>query len=177
MKKFSDFILEKTMSEEIVNDVIVVYKYPYDNLYINCPETYQEDDIKEYIDDLMEEYLPSSMKNSKDMLGINAKHLQDAYFEYSSFYRMSYEMDDSTQNLIKYDSSKGKETLTDVKIVTFKLSNLKYKMMFDKFEFNVTEGELIQDTLQNIFKSFEKSSVTNEDYPIKLRFDKVTYHS
>ncbi len=168
MKTLIQYILEE-LEEKTVENLTVTYSTDKKEIYINCPDTYQEDDIHQYIDDLLLEQMPSNQDIAKKYFRNNVKYINDAYFEYDSFQRYTYKKDNVD---IEYDSELGKEVNDDVKIVTFKITNLRFTMLFSKFELQLTNDD-IDETLRIIFSAYESNDYNDSD--IIFKYDSCEY--
>ena len=168
MKTLRQHILE-ALDTQTIENLKVTYTTEKKDIYINCPDTFQEDDIHQYIDDLLLEQMPSNQDIAKKFFAANVKYINDAYFEYDSFQRMSYKKDNVD---IKYDDELGKKTEQDVKIVTFRITNLRFIMLFSKFELNLTNDD-IEDTLSTIFSAYESNDYNDSD--VVFKYDSCEY--
>ena len=163
--------IKESMSERVINNLEVTYAVDNNDTYIDCPETYQEDDIHQYIDDLLLEQMPSNQDVAKKYFHNNVKYINDAYFEYDGFQRLSYKKDTVD---IEYDKELGKDVPEDVKIVTFKLTGLKFKMLFSKFELMLNdENDSIEDVIGKIFSAYESNDYNDTD--IKFKYVNCEY--
>ena len=96
MKTLSEYIKQnilEALENHSVENLSVTYKCVKNEVLINCPETYQEDDIHQYIDDLLLEQMPSNQDIAKKYFRNNVKYINDAYFEYDGFQRLGYKKD------------------------------------------------------------------------------------
>ena len=157
--------IKESMSERVIDNLEVTYTVDKNDTYIDCPETYQEDDIHQYIDDLLLEQMPSNQDIAKKYFHNNMKYINDAYFEYDGFQRLSYKKDTVD---IEYDKEFGKDVPEDVKIVTFKLTGLKFKMLFSKFELMLNdENDSVEDVIGKIFSAYESNDYNDTDIKFK----------
>ena len=157
--------IKESMSERVIDNLEVTYTVDKNDTYIDCPETYQEDDIHQYIDDLLLEQMPSNQDIAKKYFHNNMKYINDAYFEYDGFQRLSYKKDTVD---IEYDKEVGKDVPEDVKIVTFKLTGLKFKMLFSKFELMLNdENDSVEDVIGKIFSAYESNDYNDTDIKFK----------
>lgn len=169
MKSLIEYIFEE-LNKRTIDNVTVIYKGPNSDVYVDCPETYQEDDIHQYIDDLLLEQMPSNPDIAEKYFHANVKYINDAYFEYDGFERLTYKKDITD---IEYDSELGKDVSDDVKIVTFRLKNLRFKMLFSKFEIMIDDEADVDETLAAIFRAYESNSYNDTD--IKFKYDSCEY--
>lgn len=173
MKTLSEYIkqnISEAFENHSVENLSVTYKCNKDEILINCPETFQEDDIHQYIDDLLLEQMPSNQDIAKKYFRNNVKYINDAYFEYDSFQRLDYKKDIVD---ITYDDDLGKDAPNESKIVTFRLTKLRFKMMFSKFELMIEEDDNIDETLDKIFNAYESNSYNDTD--IIFKYDSCEY--
>ena len=173
MKGLSEYIKQnilEALEKHSVENLSVTYKCVKNEVLINCPETYQEDDIHQYIDDLLLEQMPSNQDIAKKYFRNNVKYINDAYFEYDGFQRLGYKKDDVD---ITYNDDLGKNAPDDIKIVTFKLTNLRFKIMFTEFDLMINDDDDIKETLDKIFTAYE-SNVYN-DTDITFEYDSCEF--
>lgn len=173
MKTLSEYIrqnISEALENHSVENLSVTYKCDKDEVFINCPETFQEDDIHQYIDDLLLEQMPSNQDIAKKYFRNNVKYINDAYFEYDGFQRLGYKKDIVD---ITYDDDLGKDAPDNIKIVTFKLTNLRFKMLFTKFDIMIDENEDINETLDKIFDAYESNDYNDTD--ITFKYDSCEY--
>lgn len=167
MKTLSEYIrqnISEALENHSVENLSVTYKCDKDAVFINCPETFQEDDIHQYIDDLLLEQMPSNQDIAKKYFRNNVKYINDAYFEYDSFQRLGYKKDLVD---ITYDDDLGKDAPDNIKIVTFKLTNLRFKMLFTKFDIMIDENDDVNETLDKIFDAYESNDYNDTDIVFK----------
>ena len=173
MKTLSEYIKQnifEALENHSVENLSVTYKCVKNEVLINCPETYQEDDIHQYIDDLLLEQMPSNQDIAKKYFRNNVKYINDAYFEYDGFQRLGYKKDDVD---ITYNDDLGKNAPEDIKIVTFKLTNLRFKMMFTKFDLMINDDDDIKETLDKIFTAYESNAYNDTD--ITFEYDSCEF--
>lgn len=171
MKTFTQYIKEE-LEKHTVENLKVTYSANKHEIYIDCPETYQEDDIHQYIDDLLLDQMPSNQDIAEKYFRSNVKYLNDAYFEYDSFERFTYKRDTSE---IKYKEELGKDVSTDIKIVSFKITNLRFKLLFSKFEVMLEENDDLEDTIHKIFGAYESNNYNTSD--VRFSYDSCKYDS
>lgn len=173
MKTLSEYIKQnilEALENHSVENLLVTYKCVKNEVLINCPETYQEDDIHQYIDDLLLEQMPSNQDIAKKYFRNNVKYINDAYFEYDGFQRLGYKKDDVD---ITYNDDLGKNAPEDIKIVTFKLTNLRFKIMFTKFDIMINDDDDIKETLDKIFTAYESNAYNDTD--ITFEYDSCEF--
>lgn len=169
MNTLKEYIKE-ALESYTINDLTVTYECTKGSIYINCPETYQEDDIHQYIDDLLLEQMPSNQDIAKKYFRNNVKYINDAYFEYDGFMRLGSKQSPVD---IEYKEELGKNVSSDIKIVTFKLTNLRFKIMFAKFDVMLEDDNDIDDTIDKIFSAYESNDYNDTD--IKFKYANSEY--
>ena len=167
MKTLQQHIYE-ALDNKTIDNLTVTYKTDKKEIYIDCPETYQEDDIHQYIDDLLLEQMPSNQDIAKKYFRNNVKYINDAYFEYDNFQRLSYKKNSVD---IEYNDELGKDVGNDVKIVTFKITNLRFIMIFAKFEMQLTNDD-VDETLNIIFSAYESNDYNDSDVSFTYAYAK-----
>ena len=167
MKTLQQHIYE-ALDNKTIDNLTVTYKTDKKEIYIDCPETYQEDDIHQYIDDLLLEQMPSNQDIAKKYFRNNVKYINDAYFEYDNFQRLSYKKNSVD---IEYNDELGKDVGNDVKIVTFKITNLRFIMIFAKFELQLTNDD-VDETLNVIFSAYESNDYNDSDVSFTYAYAK-----
>jgi hypothetical protein len=84
MKNLVNYIKESYETYRL-NNVTVKYDVHPEEFIIEAPETFQESDIQQYLDDKLLEELPSNIKYSEKFFGKNNDNIYDIYFEYRHF--------------------------------------------------------------------------------------------
>jgi len=172
MKSFVNYINEKLniisekFNKKIVTNVVVQYDFPDYKFKLNAPDTYEESDIQQYLDDYILSKLPNNSDIGKKAFGINFSFLSDAYFEYDKYEKLNSKLSDidlEWNNEYANDNIDKDETLN-----TFILYNFKYIIKFDKFD--IMYDEDIKEELNNLFSSYESNN--NNNYPIELKYNK-----
>jgi len=165
MKSLKQFILE-TVEIYRLNEVVATYFVQPDEIIVQAPENYSESDIQIYLNDLWLKDLPSNEKYSKSFFGINSDSISDVYFEYDTFEHIDIE----PKNYIEWDSKYDpKSSNTDIKLEYFKLKNIKYIIVFDRFDLTDTDDDNVQENLKDIFKAAESNN--ENKYSIEIKFD------
>lgn len=164
MKSISQFITE-AYDDKTIKDLVVEYKFPKFKFTLNAPETYEESDIQQYLDDYVLSKLPNDASIGKKAFGINYSFISDAYFEYDKYEKLGNKQDKI--DLEWNDEYANDNVDQDEKNVTFILYNFKYILKFDKF--NIKYDKNVKKTLKELFKTYESND--NNKYPIELKFD------
>lgn len=165
MKSLKDFINEG-YEKKTVQNVKVVFDILPEEFYLNAPSKYSESDIQIYIGDVLLKELPSENKKYQNLLGKNKQNINDAYFEYEKFEHLNEETSDIEPNLVwdsYYDDKVKEEDLN-----YFKLTNLKYIIMFDEFEL-LDDSDDTNKVLDEIFRKFDSSNINK--YPVEIKYN------
>ena len=171
MKDIKNYILEHNIVEAVeayrLNEVEATYLVQPEEIILQAPETYQESDIQQYMDDMWLNFLPSSQDYSEKFFGKNNDNISDVHFEYDTFEHIDIE----PKEFIEWDSKFDlKKTNDDVKLDYFKIKNLKYIIDFDRFDLVDVTDDNVEEKLKDIFRAAE-SNDANKDYPIEIKFD------
>ena len=165
MKTFSKYINEDVDVYRL-NEVKAVYDVDPQEMIIQAPETYQENDVHQYIDDKYLQELPSFTDYAEKLFGKNCDNISDAYFEYDTFEHLSVEPKDYIEFETKLDS---KNTSEDVKLDYFKLTNVRYIILFDRFDLIDVDDDTVKEKLVDIFVAAESNN--ENEWPIEIKFD------
>ena len=165
MKGITQFILE-AVDVYRLNSVEATYNVQPEEIILQAPETFQESDIQQYIDDMWLNQLPSSQDYSEKFFGKNNDNISDVHFEYDTFEHIDIEPRDYIEWDQKYDV---KKTGDDVKLDYFKIKNLKYIIDFDRFDMVDVDDGNVEEKLIDIFRVAESSK--ENEYPIEIQFD------
>ena len=165
MKSIITYIKESVETYRL-NEVEATYNVQPEEIILQAPETFQESDIQQYMDDMWLNALPSSQDYSEKFFGKNNDSISDAHFEYDTFEHIDVEPKEYIEWDPKFDVKKSKD---DVKLEYFKIQNLKYIITFDRFDMVDVTDDDVEQKLIDIFKAAE-SSKANE-YPIEIIFD------
>ena len=134
---------------------------------IQIPNDYTDDDVQQYLSDLMLESLPSDEDLAKEYFGINADHIIDARFEYEKKedakegLHCTFEFDKNLD-----DQYKGKDD--DLK--KYALVNLRYIVDWDQFDVSNTSDDGLMYDLWDVFKR-TKSSANVKYMNDKIKLD------
>ena len=134
---------------------------------IQIPNDYTDDDVQQYLSDLMLESLPSDEDLAKEYFGINADHIIDARFEYEKKedakegLHCTFEFDKNLD-----DQYKGEDD--DLK--KYALVNLRYIVDWDQFDVSNTSDDGLMYDLWDVFKR-TKSSVNVKYMNDKIKLD------
>ena len=165
MKSITHFIREAIETYRL-NFVEVTYIVKPEEIILQAPETFQESDIQQYMDDMWLNALPSSQDYSESFFGKNYDSISDAHFEYDIFEHVT----DEPVNYIEWQSKYDvKQTSSDVKLDYFKIKRLRYIITFDRFD--MTDGvndSNVRKYLIDVFKATESNDMNK--YPIQIKF-------
>ena len=165
MKVFSQLIQESVENFRL-NSVEATYSVQPEEIILQAPETFQESDVQQYMDDMWLNSLPSSQDYSEQFFGKNNDNISDAHFEYDTFEHIDVEPKEYIEWDSKYDVKKTKD---DVKLEYFKITNLKYIIDFDRFDMTDVTDDTVEDHLIELFKTTESNK--ENEYPIEIIFD------
>lgn len=164
MKSLTKFINEQ-FDKYVVENVKVTFDVLPEEFFLNAPEDYSESDLQIYLGDRLLPELPSENDKYSKLLGKNDVNIADAYFEYEKFEHLQ-KSDNDEFNLEwdpEYDEKKKDENLD-----TFKLTKLKYVILFDEFELMDDESD-VKETLDEIFTKFDSSNINK--YPVEIKYN------
>ena len=166
MKSITKYIRESVETYRL-NEIEATYNVQPEEIILQAPETFQESDIQQYMDDMWLNALPSSQDYSEKFFGKNNDSISDAHFEYDTFEHIDVEPKEYIEWDPKFDDKKTKDD--EIKLEYFKIKNLKYIITFDRFDMVDVTDDDVEQKLIDIFKAAE-SSKANE-YPIEIIFD------
>lgn len=165
MKRLKNYIIESVETYRL-NSVIASYIVQPEEIILQAPETFQESDIQQYIDDMWLNALPSGQDYSEKFFGNNFENINDVHFEYDTFEHIDIEPKEYIEWNSKFDVKKTKD---DVKLDYFKIKNLKYFIEFDRFDMVGVNDDNVEEQLIKIFKATESNDIN--EYPIEIVFD------
>lgn len=166
MKNLINYIKESYEKIHLTN-VKAVFDINPEVFTLTGPEIYSESDIQIYLGDVLLKELPSENKKYQNLLGKNVDHISDAYFEYSKFEHSSDTYEDEQINL-KWDSYYD-ERVKDKKLDMFKLTDLKYIILFDEFEILDKNDNEVKNILDEVFSKLDSSEINK--YPVSLKYN------
>jgi len=166
MKSFIEYIKEAVETYRL-NEVEATYLVQPEEIILQAPETYQESDIQQYMDDMWLTYLPSGPDYSEKFFGKNNDNISDVHFEYDTFEHIDVEPKEYIEWDSKYDTKKNNDE--DIKLDYFKIKNLKYIISFDRFDMVDVTDDDVEEQLVKIFKAAESNDAN--EYPIEIVFD------
>ena len=156
--------LEDKDTVEVKN--LVVTWITKDKVYVESPEKYSESDLQIYLDDIMLDELPGGKTYSEKFFGKNADNIVDAYLAYDS---MEEAMGEEQEPDLKWDSRYDSKINSEDKLHVVCINNLKYVLVFEKFELINTDSASIKSDIIDIMTT-TNSNYTNK-YPIEITFD------
>ena len=165
MKTLLNYINESYESYRL-NNVVVKYDCKPDEFIVEAPETYQESDVQQYIDDKLLINLPSGVDYAEKFFGKNSDSIADVYFEYKTFEHLK---DKPSKINLNWDPRYNANNNKDVTLNYFKLVDLKYIIVFDRFD--ILNGS--DDNVQRVMEEVFNATVSNNDneYPIEITLD------
>ena len=168
MKPLDTYITEQAQTATLRN-LKVTFKAVRPTVFIQAPETFQEDGIEQYLDDAVLSKLPPNTEAGQRVLGKNNDNVTDAYFTYDDFKHLSEKVTPD----IPWDSENSSTSVkNDVKLEFFSVTNLKYVLQFDTFELR-GETKNIDYLIKKIFSSLNSNEYNK--YPIKFKYDGCKY--
>lgn len=165
MKKLSTYIKEAYQAFQL-NSVEVYYDCLPKEIILECPETFQESDVQDYIGDRFLQDLPSNEKYAKKFFGSNDENIYDVYFKYDTFEHLPEDYNGKVD--VKWDPEYGYNLPNNIVLNYFKLKNLKYYIKFDRFELLNNEDDY-REILNQIFKASESNAINH--YPIEIKYN------
>ena len=164
MKDFKTYIKEEYSKFEI-KDLKVIFDILPEVFYINAPSTYSESDIQIYLTDTLLSKLPSEDEKYQKLLGKNKDNIGDAYFEYERFEHINDNRD--VELSLKWDKHYD-ENVKDEDLNVFKLTKLKYIILFDSFQL-LDDSDDIDKILNEIFNKLDSSDIN--EYPVEIKYN------
>ena len=171
----SPFALNEDRDQTIrLNDLEVIWKVkdPENRkgiFVIEVPEDYTDDDINQYISDLLLESMPSDDDLAKEYFGANADNIIDARFEFEKKedskdgLHCTFEFDKSLD-----DNFKGEQD----NLKKYALENLRFIVDWSEFDVTNTSDDGLLYDLWDIFKRTRSSNIVKYmDDKIKLEIE------
>lgn len=167
MKTIVQYIKEASVTQYRLNSVIAPYDVEPQEIVLQAPETFQESDVQQYINDRWLNALPSSQDYAEKFFGKNNDNIIDARFEYDTFEHIDLEPKEYIEWDSKYDVKKSND---DIKLDYFRIKNLRYIIEFDRFDMIDVDDDTVEEKLIDIFRAAESNN-ENDQYPIEIIFD------
>ena len=167
MKTIVQYIKEASVTQYRLNSVIAPYDVEPQEIVLQAPETFQESDVQQYINDRWLNALPSSQDYAEKFFGKNNDNIIDARFEYDTFEHIDLEPKEYIEWDSKYDVKKSND---DIKLDYFRIKNLRYIIEFDRFDMIDVDDDTVEEKLIDIFSAAESNN-ENDQYPIEIIFD------
>lgn len=165
MKNIVRYIKE-SYEELVVNNLKVVYDVLPEEIYLTAPASYSESDIQIYLGDSFLSELPSENEKYSKAFGKNKKFINDAYFEYDKFEHINKDIKDVDVD-IEWDSSYDERTNND-ELNLFKITNLKYIILFDQFVL-MDDKDNIENIINKIFNNLNSNDLNK--YPLEIKYN------
>lgn len=163
MKTLLTYIIESGYKNYRLNNVKVIYDCPKD-LYIQVPNSFSEDNIQLYLDDRFLIDMPSGVNYVDEFFGTNADNIADVYFEYESCKEIENKKPD-----IEFDSKYNNDESEDDNLIVYHITNLKYVIIFDRFDILNGNDDNVKDTLDSIFNRTVSNNIN--EYPFEITLD------
>lgn len=166
MKTLNQFIKEELKSKVIENVKVVFDVFP-EEFKLYCPDSYSESDVQIYLGDIVLNELPSENEKYEKLLGKNKDYISDAYFEWDKFEHLN----DTDDDEVSLEWDKHYDDKIDIdKLNVFRLTNLKYIILFDEFEIkdDKFDGD-IKTLLNEIFAKMDSSNINK--YPVEIKYN------
>lgn len=123
---------------------------------LELPEDYTDDDISQYLNDVMLESMPTDEDLAKEYFGQgNADNIIDARFEYEDKKEVT---DNSKHVTLEYDNSQDDQYKGSDETKKYELANLRFIVDFEYFDVTNTSDDGLQYDLWNIFKRTRSSN-------------------
>lgn len=174
-RKLNRSLISEDSDETIrLNDFEVIWKVkdPENQkgiFVIEVPEDYTDDDINQYISDLLLESMPSDDDLAKGYFGANADNIIDARFEFEKkedakdVLHCTFDFDKSLD-----DNYKGEQD----NLKKYALENLKFIVDWSEFDVTNTSDDGLLYDLWDIFKRTRSSNIVKYmDDKIKLEIE------
>lgn len=174
MKSLVQFIREQEEPEQItIKNLEVTYTTKSENLLVQVPDNYNEDNISLYLDDTCMKNMPSEQDNAIELFGEeNAQHITDAYFEYEN---LTVPVDATEEPDIEWNKRYDNNVDRSAKLMVYSLDGFTYKIVFDEFVISDMMNKNLNNILKDIFTSAEGNHENHWEIDIKLKditFDK-----
>lgn len=123
---------------------------------LELPEDYTDDDISQYLNDMMLGSMPTDEDLAKEYFGQgNADNIIDARFEYEGKKEVT---DNSKHITLEYDKSQDDQYKGSDETNKYELVNLRFIVDFEYFDVTNTSDDGLQYDLWNIFKRTRSSN-------------------
>lgn len=123
---------------------------------LELPEDYTDDDISQYLNDVMLESMPTDEDLAKEYFGQgNADNIIDARFEYEDKKEVT---DNSKHVTLEYNNSQDDQYKGSDETKKYELVNLRFIVNFEYFDVTNTSDDGLQYDLWNIFKRTRSSN-------------------
>lgn len=170
MKKLIDRILEafESSSEETkeLKNLEIIYKGKDKDITIQVPDSYSEDDIRMYLDNISQDNMPIAEEYRGEIFGEdNAKEITDAYFEYDN---LNVPNDSTSEPDIGWDKKFDVKSDKEVSLKLYILTNIKYIIEFAKFTLINTSEFEVDKNLEKILKNSESNDLHEWIFPIVI---------
>lgn len=135
---------------------------------LELPEDYNDDEVSQYLNDMMLESMPTDEDLAKDFFGKgNADNIIDARFEYEDKKEVA---DKSKHTTLEYDKSIDDQYKGSNVLKRYELKNLRFIVDFEYFDVTNTSDDGLMYDLWDIFKR-TKSSINVKYMNDKVKLD------
>lgn len=123
---------------------------------LELPEDYKDDEISQYLNDMLLEAMPTDEDLAKDFFGTgNGDNIIDARFEYEDKKEVT---DKSKHITLEYDKSVDDQYKGSDVLKVYELKNLRFIVDFEYFDVTNTSDDGLQYDLWDIFKRTKSSN-------------------
>lgn len=124
---------------------------------LELPEDYNDDEISQYLNDMMLESMPTDEDLAKEFFGEgNADNIIDARFEYEDKKEV---VDKSKHTTLEYDKSIDDQYKGSNVLKRYELKNLRFIVDFEYFDVTNTSDDGLMYDLWDIFKRTKSSNI------------------
>lgn len=166
MKSIIQYIKEEyqnfTISEVIVTYDIIGIKKENEDIVIQIPESYLEDDMQIYLEDYFFPKLFLGSNYDEKYFGANASKIIDSYFEYKGFEEV-----ESSDNYIEFDSRYDEKESSGNKLKLVKFKEMKLIIKFENFIIKDEDNDKFEELLFKIFNA----PITDREWMFKFKLD------
>jgi len=154
----SPFVLEDNDQTIRLNDFEASWqvKDPQNHggtIVIELPNDYGEDEVQQYLSDLMLESMPTDEDLAKEYFGTNADHIIDARFEHEK----KEDAKDGLHCTFNFDKSLDDQYKGEENLKKYALTNLRLIVDWEYFDVTNTSDDGLMYDLWNIFKRTKSS--------------------
>lgn len=123
------------------------------SVVIELPNDYEDDEVQQYLSDLMLESMPTDEDLAKEYFGTNADHIIDARFEYEK----KEDARDGLHVTFNFDKSLDDQYKGNENLKKYALANLRLIVDWEYFDVTNTSDDGLMYDLWDIFKRTKSS--------------------